>query len=63
MITFQGGPMDGERVPTDFLEFDEIHMQNDENSPVYVYFREEHNYNYEGEFPPSEIEYEEDEDE
>jgi hypothetical protein len=65
MITFQGGPMDGEDVPDEFFPFDEVHIQNDENDPVYVYMKDDDNmcYNYEGEFMPSDIYYKEDEDE
>lgn len=60
-----GGPMDGELVPKEFLSFDEVHIQNNQNDPVYIYYKDEEtgNYNYEGEFFPSDMEYKEEEDE
>ena len=65
MITFVGGPMDGEEVESFFFPFDEVHIGEPDNDLVYVYSRNEEtmNYDYEGEFESSEIEYEEDEDE
>lgn len=65
MITFNGGPMDGEDVDEFFFPFDEIHIGEPGTDLVYVYSRNEEtmNYDYDGEFPSSDIEYEEDEDE
>jgi hypothetical protein len=65
MIAFVGGPMDGEHLPSDLFDFDEVHIQNKEQDPVYIYYKDEEtgNYYYEGEFLSSDIEYEEDEDE
>jgi hypothetical protein len=65
MIRFQGGPLDGEDIPDEFLDFDEVHIQNDENSPVYIYMKDDENmcYSYEGEFSSDDIYYKEDEDE
>jgi hypothetical protein len=65
MITFVGGPMDGELVEEFFFPYDEIHIDEAENDLVYIYSRNEEtmNYDYEGEFESSETQYEEDEDE
>ncbi|MFY9325218.1 MAG: hypothetical protein WAO29_02035 [Candidatus Nanopelagicales bacterium] len=65
MITLIGGPMDGEQVPNEFYNYYEVHIQNGDSEPVYIYCKDEEtgNYKYEGEFSSSEIEYEEDEDE
>lgn len=65
MINLIGGPMDGEQVPVEFFSYDEVHIKNGQDDPVYVYCKDEEtgNYNYEGEFSSSDIEYEEDEDE
>jgi hypothetical protein len=65
MITFNGGPMDGELVEEFFFPYDEIHISESGNDLVYIYSRNEEtmNYDYEGEFESSEMQYEEDEDE
>jgi hypothetical protein len=65
MITFVGGPMDGELVEEFFFPYDEIHIDASVNDLVYIYSRNEEtmNYDYEGEFESSETQYEEDEDE
>lgn len=65
MITFVGGPFDGEEVDEFFFPFGEVHIGKMGSDLVYIYSRNEEtmNYDYEGEFKSSEIEYEEDEDE
>ena len=57
--------MDGEDVDDFFFPFDEIHIGKPGTDLVYVYSRNEEtmNYEYDGEFTSSDIEYEEDEDE
>lgn len=65
MITFTGGPFDGEEVDESFFSFGELHIGKIGSDLVYIYSRNEEtmNYDYEGEFKSSEIEYMEDEDE
>jgi hypothetical protein len=65
MITFNGGPMDGEDVEDLFFPFDEIHIAGKNDELVYIYMRNDDtmNYDYQGEFDSSDIEYKEDEDE
>lgn len=64
MITFTGGPFDGEMYDEEY-PFDEIHFQRHDDEPVYIYIRDEDslNYQYQGEFASWEVKYTEDDDE
>ena len=55
IISFSGGPFDGEGVPDEAENADELQIYN-RDGKIYIYFLEGGNYTYAGEFLPEEPE-------